>query len=468
MHKSYNILIGLLLFLTISCATQLPLEDTPQTPSIDLAGYWEGEIDVGSHTTLTLGFLLIAQETGYDALLFVPEQGVTNMDVTAVDFDQNMNVTITMDALQAAFSGTFSHTDQRIEGTFTQIGQSFPLVLNKGSAPTANRPQEPMPPYPYLVKEIYFTQSPEGFSLAGTITRPTGEGPFPAVVLISGSGSQNRDEEIMGHKPFLVLADALTRAGIVVLRYDDRGFASSEGDPSAATSLDLANDALSAVTFLASQSFVDTAAIGIIGHSEGGLIGPIVAQQSNLISFLVLMAGPGVKGIEILEDQTAAIMRAQNIPEEIIDQTVALNMSIYHIVLDSSKTVAERKEAVHEMLATANLAQSAIEAQIQALFSPWYMTFLELDPAIFLQKVTVPVLILQGTKDTQISATLNIPAIEKALQEGGNTNYTTKVYEGLNHLFQPAKTGGVDEYATIETTIDPQVLNDIVSWMDHL
>ena len=459
--------LGILLICMVSCAT-LPTDNEPLLdPQIDISGYWEGKIVMSPGNTLTLGFLVTAQKQGYDALFFVLEQGVTEMPVTAVEYDSH-TITITLDSLQASYSGTYSTATDAIEGTFTQMGSSLPLELKRGSSPTLYRPQEPKPPYPYLSEDVHFLQTPEHFLLAGTITRPPGKGPFPAVVLVSGSGPQNRDEEIMGHKPFLLLADTLTRSGIVVLRYDDRGVAESAGDSTTATSLDLANDAQSAINFLKTQTYVDPDAIGILGHSEGGLIGPIVAQQYKSVAFLILMAGPGVKGLEVLEDQTAAIMRAQNIPEEIIDQTVALNMSIYHLVLDSSKSLAERRKAVYEMLETANLAPSAIETQIDALFSPWYVTFLELDPATFLAEVTIPVLILQGTKDTQVSATLNIPAIERALQKGNNPKFTTIIYDGLNHLFQPAESGGVEEYATIETTIDAQVLADIVIWINQL
>lgn len=310
-----------------------------------------------------------------------------------------------------------------------------------------------------------FTQKPEGFLLAGTITRPVGEGPFPSVVLISGSGAQNRDEELAGHRPFLVLADALTRSGIVVLRYDDRGFAESGGDASAATTLDFADDAESAVAYLKTLSYVDASSIGVIGHSEGAIIGPIVAQRNNDLDFLVLMAGPGVTGMEVLEDQTAAILRAQQAPEEVIAQAVSTNMAIYATVLDESLTLEERKASVLQTLVSLGLPSDAGKAQIGALFSPWYMTFLVLNPATYLQQLDIPVMILNGTKDTQVSALLHVPAIEAALLSGGNTRYTTKVYEGLNHLFQPAMTGSPEEYASIATTIDPQVLQDIASWI---
>ncbi|MFA6681625.1 MAG: alpha/beta fold hydrolase, partial [Sphaerochaeta sp.] len=396
--------------------------------------------------------------------LQIPTQGLRNFKVSSVRQDLNL-LTIEIEALQASFSGNYDPGTQQISGIFTQMGQALPLVLSLGELKENTRPQDPQKPYPYISEDVVFSQSPEGFQLAGTITRPQGEGPFPSVVLISGSGSQNRNEALMGHRPFLVLADALTRSGIVVLRYDDRGFAESGGDASAATSLDFADDAESAVDYLMTLSYVDTDSIGIIGHSEGAIIGPIVTQRNKDLDFLVLMAGSGVDGMAVLEDQTAAILRAQQAPEAVIAQAVKTNLAIYATVLDESKTLEERKESVLQMLLPLGFTVDAAKPQIAALFSPWYMTFLSLDPADYLRGLKIPVMILNGTKDTQVSATLHVPAIEAALLSGGNTFYTTKVYEGLNHLFQPAITGSPDEYGTIETTIDPQVLEDIASWI---
>lgn len=431
----------------------------------DLSGYWEGALTITPTNDLTVGFTISVAEDGlHQAMLQIPTQGVRNFPVSSVTLEQEV-LTMGIEPLQASFSGTYDGQTGQIVGTFVQMGQSLPLVLIKGEQKENVRPQDPQKPYPYISEDSTFLQAPEGFLLAGTITRPQGEGPFPAVVLISGSGSQNRDEELMGHRPFLVLADALTRSGIVVLRYDDRGFALSEGDASAATSLDFADDAESAVDHLKTLAYVDTDAIGVIGHSEGAIIGPIVAQRNTDVSFLVLMAGPGVDGVAVLEDQTAAILRAQQVPEAAIEQVVKSNLAIYATVLDETRTLQERKSSVLQILSSLGMTTDQAQAQIPALFSPWYMTFLALDPSTYLQELDIPVMILNGAKDTQVSATLHVSAIEAALLSGGNSRYTTKVYEGLNHLFQPALTGSPDEYATIETTIDPQVLDDIASWI---
>jgi len=463
------VLLALLFILSTGCAgfkTEQPVAPGPieEEEAIDLSGYWEGSLAISPTASLTIGFTIKSADEGLEAMLQIPTQGVRNLKVTSVRQDQAL-LTIEIEPLQASFTGTYEAETQQIVGTFAQMGQSLPLVLSLGELVEQARPQDPKKPYPYISEDIVFTQSKELFQLAGTITRPQGDGPFPSVVLISGSGSQNRDEALMGHRPFLVLSDALTRSGIVVLRYDDRGFAESGGDAITATTLDFADDAESAVKLLMTLSYVDKDSIGIIGHSEGAIIGPIVAQRNTDLDFLVLMAGPGVDGMAVLEDQTAAILRAQQAPEEVIAQAVKTNLAIYATILDESQTLEERKQSVLQTLLSLGLPADAAKAQIGALFSPWYMTFLALDPSNYLKEIDIPVMILNGTKDTQVSAMLHVPAIEEALQSGGNTRYTTKVYEGLNHLFQPAITGSPDEYATIETTIDPQVLEDIASWI---
>lgn len=473
------LLIGLLFFLLAGCASKVLEQSVPpdqiEGPSMsrddevsDLSGYWEGVLTISPTNSLKIGFTLtVSEELSYDAMMQIPSQGLKNFAVSSVRLVED-TITIGIDMLQATYSGTFVAKDKQIVGTFTQMGQSLPLVLSLGELHEDFRSQDPRKPYPYISEDITFTQSPEGFLLAGTITRPEGVGPFPAVVLISGSGPQNRDEALLGHRPFLVLADALTRAGIVVLRYDDRGFAESEGDASAATSLDFADDAESAVNYLQNLSYVDTGRIGLIGHSEGAIIAPIVAQRTGVLDFLVLMAGSGVDGLAVLKDQSAAILRAQKIPEEVIAEAVSTNLAIYHTILDESRTLEDRKASVYQTMLDLGLSPDQVNSQISALFSPWYMTFLTLKPSDYLKDLDIPVMILNGSKDTQVSADLNVPAIEAALLSGGNRQFTTRVYDGLNHLFQPAVTGAPDEYSSIETTIDPIVLEDIPAWIMHL
>lgn len=470
MNMKMTLVLGILMTVMTGCVSlvneQSVVPDVVEKETvIDVTGYWEGTLAISPTNSLSIGFIITPSEEGFlEATLQIPTQGLRDFKVSSIKIDKTL-LTIEIEQLQASFTGTYDDETQQIEGTFLQMGQSLPLNLKLATLQEKTRPQDPIKPYPYISQDITFTQSPMGFLLAGTITKPQGNGPFPAVVLISGSGSQNRDEELMGHRPFLVLADALTRNGIVVLRYDDRGFAESKGDASSATSIDFADDAESAIEYLKTLSYVDTNNIGIIGHSEGAIIGPIVAHRNKDVRFLVLMAGSGVDGIAVLEDQTAAILRAQQVPETAIAQAVEANLRIYTIVLDESKTLDERKQAVLEILLSLGLSTEQATSQITALFSPWYMKFLTLNPATYLQDIDIPVMILNGTKDTQVSSSLHVPAIESALLSGGNSRYTTNVYEGLNHLFQPATTGAPDEYGNIEITIDPIVLQDISSWI---
>lgn len=469
------IIPSILAFLAISLAgctsvsiTEQSISPVPaekSTAPIAITGYWEGELDIGQSIPIVIGFTFGQpdQEGILPAALHIPQQGLKEMKISASV--EELSLHITMDALMASYEGTYDDESGIIEGTFTQMGQSLPLMLRRAQASVQRKMQEPVPPYPYISEDLRFPQLAEGFSLAGTITRPEGSGPFPAVVLVSGSGSQDRDETLFGHKPFLLLADTLTRAGIVVLRYDDRGFAQSEGDASLATTFDLAVDTESAVAYLKTLPYVDQASIGIIGHSEGAIIAPIVAHRNKDIAFVVLMAGSGVDGIATLEDQTAAILRAQQAPENYIEQTVAANLAIYAVVIDEQKSLEQRKEEVAHILASMGLPSAQVEAQLGTLFSPWYRTFLVLDPSRYLGGLSIPVMILNGTKDTQVSADLQVSAIEKALREGGNLRFTTKIYDGLNHLFQPAITGAVEEYGVIEVTMDPQVLADIAWWV---
>lgn len=440
-----------------------------ESEHMSLEGYWEGALSIGGNPPLKLAFNVTQTDETYGATLSIPQQGVTNLPIESVKYDVQTNeIAFNMTALAAVFAGTVvSDKQDSIVGIFSQSGMEFPLTvvrMPEGQIRKAKM-QEPVAPYPYISEDVTIIQTKEGFSLAGTVTRPKEPGRYPAVILITGSGAQDRDETIMEHKPFLVIADALTRAGIVVLRYDDRGFAASEGNVSEATTLDFADDAESVFDYLKEQSYVNPDKIGIIGHSEGGLVAMIVASRNPDVSFIISMAGSGVDGISVLEAQTTALLLAQGAPEAAIAQVVALNLAIYNTVINENIPLETRKEEISAMLASFGMDAQSIDAQKAVLFSTWYMTFLQLDPAPYVEQIDVPVLILNGTKDTQVTSQLNVPAIESALSKGGNTSYTTIVYEGFNHLFQQAQTGSVEEYGVIETTIEPIVLNDIISWI---
>jgi len=267
----------------------------------------------------------------------------------------------------------------------------------------------------------------------------------------------------MGHKPFLVLADYLTRKGIVVLRSDKRGIGQSTGDLASATTADFATDAEAGVVFLKTRSEVDLNRIGLIGHSEGGVVAPMVAVRDHDVAFVVMMAGPGVPGNRIIVNQTLLMQKAAGVSEETAEKNAELEQSILAIVDTESDSTMLESDLRKKLGGSSSPAQ--IEAQIKSLISPWYRYFLTYDPGIALRKVRCPVLAINGEKDLQVSPALNLPVIRKALEDGGNKNFEVDELPGLNHLFQTAKTGSVNEYASIEETISPVALDKIANWI---
>ncbi len=312
--------------------------------------------------------------------------------------------------------------------------------------------------------------------LAGTLTLPEKDGNFPAVILISGSGPQNRDEELMGHKPFLVLADHLTKKGIAVLRFDDRGTAESTGDFKTATSLDFAGDVESALKYLQTRKEINKNQIGLIGHSEGGIIAPMVAAESNDISFIVLLAGTGIRGDQLLLLQQELIGKASGASDTDLQKAKVINKGAFDIILKSNNIESLETELTNyikqalidnpESEKPAGMSDDDyVKLQVNQLTSPWMIYFIKYDPAPILEKVNCPVLAINGEKDLQVPAKVNLEAIENALEEGGNKNVTTKVLPNLNHLFQECETGSPGEYATIEQTFSPIALAEISNWI---
>jgi pimeloyl-ACP methyl ester carboxylesterase len=358
-----------------------------------------------------------------------------------------------------------------------QSAGAVPAPPGPNTAPAPQpprRPQEPAPPFPYVQREVGYDNGP--IHLAGTLTLPEGRGPFPAVLLITGSGAQNRDEEIFGHKPFLVLADHLTRADIAVLRVDDRGVGGSTGDTGSSTTADFAADALAGVRFLASQPEIFKDRIGLLGHSEGGLVAALAASRSREVAFVVLLGTSGVPGYDLLVDQVEATARAAGAPEATAKQLVALERQALDAIRAEKDEAALRAKLTPILRAAAELAapgqraaggdlDAAVERQVKASTSPWFRFFLSFDPRPVLRQVSVPVLAVGGNKDVQVPAARNLPAIERALQQGGAKDITIRRIPELNHLFQHAKTGSPAEYGAIEETFDPDLLGIITRWI---
>ncbi|PSL33911.1 alpha/beta hydrolase family protein [Dyadobacter jiangsuensis] len=340
----------------------------------------------------------------------------------------------------------------------------------------AKKSQEPVPPFPYYSEVVTFQNTEAGISLSGTLTLPDKKGSYPAVILITGSGPQDRDETVFSHKPFLIIADYLTRQGFAVLRYDDRGTGKSTGDFSTATSKDFATDAESAITYLKSRNEIIPNKIGLAGHSEGGLVAAIAASQSKDVRFVISLAGPGAIGHEIMALQMELIARAGGVDKAGIAFIHQLNSEALEILQNSPDTAALRtnltafiqpklKDYPSQMLPPGITAEQFFKNQINAMCGPWYQFLYNIDPGHYFQKVTCPVLALNGSKDLQVDARQNLPAISKALKEGGNLNVTIKELPNLNHLFQESKTGHPSEYAGIEETFSPKALAIMSDWL---
>lgn len=364
-----------------------------------------------------------------------------------------------------------------LRGEWLQGAGVLPLTLVRGAnaGMVLRRPQLPRAPFPYR-EEPVTVQSVPGVTLGGTLTLPQGAGPHPAVVLVSGSGAQDRDETLLGHKPFLVLADYLTRRGIAVLRLDDRGVGASTGAFATATSDDFARDAEAAVRWLRARPDVADGRVGIVGHSEGGMIAPLVASRTPEVGFIVMLAGPGTPSAELLMAQGALISRAGGDSEQEIERTTALQRELFTAIAteaDSAalhaglREIASRYQAslTPEERAQPEASDATMAAAISQLISPWFRWFLRYDPAPALRATRVPVLALNGSLDLQVPADENLAGVQRALQAGGNRDVTTEKLPGLNHLFQTARTGAPSEYSELEETFSPAALQRIGDWI---
>lgn len=465
MKRTFLPLLALIIF-TVTAYSQRTFSD--------IEGSWSGKMKTpAGELQMVLHFIMTEADT-MKATADAPDQGVKDIPCGRVTLeDDTLFVDIPM--VKGYYRGGFS-SDSLISGKWTQLGATYDLVLKKGAKPVElKRPQEPQPPYPYREEKVNFMNTVENFSLAGTLTLPEGTGPFPAVVLITGSGQQDRDETIFNHKPFKVIADHLTRNGIAVLRYDDRGVGGSKGSLTGATSLSFAGDAEAAVDFLLGRPEIDPEKIGLAGHSEGGFIAPIVASRKETIAFVISLAGPGVTGYDAIIQQNIDFFRVSGMPEEELEKQLHMLRNIFRFVIagEDQRTVAKQAmEWYNKELDAKGLAAGERREQMsgfaQALVqtnNPWWKYFLSTDPAQFWSKVRCPVLALNGDKDIQVNHTQNLPAIKAAVKKGGNRKVKTVSLPGLNHLFQHTETGAISEYATIEETFSPEALDLMTTWI---
>lgn len=455
-------------------ATVMILVPLVHAQQYDPCGSWLGRLSAGGVWIRIVFNISTDDADNLKTTMDSPDQGAKGipMEETILTTD---TLIIKAPVMRGEYRGVMVN-DTSIEGTWTQSGLDYQLNLYRQQEEfKLNRPQEPQPPFPYAVERIKFPSLKGDFELGGTLTLPGEGGPFPAVILVSGSGSQNRDEEIFGHKPFFVLADHLTRGGIAVLRYDDRGVAESGGDPAGATSGDLAGDARAAVDYLCTRREIDKEKIGVIGHSEGGLIGLMLAAEYDDIAFLVSLAGPGVIGRTILEDQTEYISRLGGLPEDVLEQSMQVNRKIYSIMeeyedpqrgIDSIYAFVTRfyggqgmEEEIIDQV-TDNIRKS-----INPGSYPWLRYFIKSDPGSYFADIKCPVLVLNGEKDCQVMAEKNVDALVSGLSDAGNDDVTGKIFPDLNHLFQTSGSGLPDEYGEIEETMNPEVLDLILRWI---
>ncbi|HWE47496.1 MAG TPA: CocE/NonD family hydrolase [Caulobacteraceae bacterium] len=445
-----------------------PLTVGPKAPPppADLVGDWWGLLPAPGGLQLHFAFHIRADAAStFDST----DQNITGVPIAGVS-EAAGKVRFDLKPGIAFFEGQHSADGATIDGQFHQGEAAFPMKLQRGLPPVVNRPQTPKPPFPYRSEEVGYENTVQKVHLAGTLTLPQGKGPFPVVLMITGSGQQDRDESLLGHKPFWVIADYLTRRGIAVLRVDDRGAGGSTGNFAASTTADFVTDVQAGVAYLKSRPDIDRKHIGLIGHSEGGVIAPIVAAEDPSIAFIVMMAGTGVPGDQILLYQEKWALTSSGMASDKVTRQLATNRKIFDLIeTDVDAETAHKQVAA---LLTAQLkadgmppeqVEKGAEQGAAVFTSPWMRYFAKYDPAPTLRRVRCPVLALDGSKDVQVPVELNVPVIKAALKN--NPDATVEVLPGLNHLFQHAGTGMPDEYAKIEETISPEALKIIGDWV---
>jgi pimeloyl-ACP methyl ester carboxylesterase len=432
----------------------------------DIRGIWEGKLKFPGIEMRVIFKISRMLDGTYTAIMLRPELGDQEIPLSKVILDDN-HLQMEIVPGQVLFDGYLRLEESAIIGKWNEGEFTQPLALKKvKEVYKPQRPQEPTPPYPYDEEEVVYENTKARCRLAGTLTLPREGCPCPAVLLISGGGAQNRDGLILEHRPFLVLADYLTRRGIAVLRVDDRGIGASTGDRSQATSEDYAQDALAGIEFLKKHPEIDPKRIGLIGHSEGSIIASLVSAQSQDIAFIVMLAGPGLPGEEYNYQFEKSINRVLGRSEETIDSIIALQKRIF-AVLKSEKDTEKARAKLRQILENLEppMPEDAIQVNLKRYLSPWFRYSITYDPAPVLHKVKCPVLALFGEKDVHVPHEGNFEGVKQALKNAGNPDYRVELLPDLNHLFQTAPTGAPSEYARIEETIAPKVLELIGSWI---
>ena len=457
--------------ISLVCVLLISITSSVWADTQDILGSWMGTLHVGD-VELRIAYTIEEDQDGYlSATLHSLDEVVYDIPVNEIQYQDNQ-LTLICEAAQSNYEGRLvsGRNSVYFDGQWKQAGMSFELDLRPvEEIPRPNRPQDPKPPFPYEQQEVVFENIPAGIHLAGTLTIPEGAGPFPVLVTISGSGSQDRNSTFFEHKPFWVIADYLARLGIAVMRYDDRGVGGSTNSETEATTADLAGDVIAAVSFLMDHPDIDPNRIGLIGHSEGGMIAPMVATQIENIALIVLLAGPGVPGSKILLDQNEDILRAQGVPEPDIKIRLTYLSRVFEILQDYPDD-AEAKEKIGEAFIQTfgqSLSQEELDAEAEAWASPWIRFFILYDPGPTLAQVACPILALFCERDIQVDVNENLPVMESILARSGHTDYLVQELPELNHLFQTAQSGVIEEYAQIQETFSPVAMNLIGAWISE-
>lgn len=436
-----------------------------------IIGTWNGNLDVGNG--INIAIVLNINGLSADSITMdSPEQSAFGIKVDKAEFGDK-SFTIEIKNLNANLTGQLPPVGDSIACQFTQHGKTFSLTLKRGKYVPKPRKQDPKD-FPYIVEEVEIFNPETNVKLAGTLTAPYDYKCDKIVILVSGSGLQNRNEEILGHKPFLVLSDYLTRNGIAVIRYDDRGFANSTGDAINATTYDLSLDAESVVKFIRNDSRLKDMKIGIIGHSEGGMIAPMVAVRNSDVDFIVMLAGPAVEISQLMARQNYDVLKSSGISEDVAEQYTKLVTKEYKILKDKKASIANKKSEIlavmneMEKLVPTGLDEETRQANAEMMFSPWMYYFINFNPQDYLCKVKVPVLALNGDKDVQVYSKDNLAGVEKAMKKAKNKNYKTLELKGLNHLFQKCIFGSPNFYGRNEETFNEDAMKTIAEWIKGL
>lgn len=440
----------------LSLTLVIVVASAPAQTAPDIVGAWKGRLTVAGQSIRIVFNVAADGATTMDS----PDQGARG--ILATSSIEGRTVRFTVPAIGGRFEGALSEDGRSLTGVLAQGGVNAPMVMQRGAVAAGSaRPQTPQPPFAYRNEPVAFDNpAAPGVRLAGTLTLPQGAGPFPVAVLITGSGPQDRDETILDHKPFAVWADALTKRGVAVLRYDDRGVGASTGEFQSATTADFATDARAAVAYLASRPDIDPARIGLIGHSEGGTVAPLVVQGGAPVAWIVTLAGPTVSGGDIIEEQSRLIRSASDVPAREEAISAGIQHRLMRAVADNAEDAAATARALEPILIEAGQSQAQAVQTAAQMSSPWYRWSIAHDPSDSLRAVRVPMLALYGGKDLQVSADQNVPPLRTLKPDA-----EIVVLPGLNHLLQPTTTGLPAEYGTIETTLAPEALSTVVDWV---